>query len=142
LIHVERTVEASLEAEDKSAFRVKHCYSAHGGARAYQVSKQTTTAKHESGDKTAEAEPDRHAATRENVVATLAGDLGRRRAEWVQLEFIVRLTRKIVVTAKAIQERIAKLRREGKTLPASGLSSFLTIKRRGCDRNMSLLPRR
>lgn len=94
----------------------------------------------------ADTQPDRHAATRENVVATLAGDLGRRRAEWVQLEFVVQLTRKIVVTAnptpKAIEERIAKLRREGKTLPASGLSSFLTIKRRGCDRNMSLLPRR
>lgn len=51
-------------------------------------------------------------------MTTLAGDLGRRRAEWVQLKLTVRLARKIVVIAntipKAIEHHIAKLRREGK----------------------------
>lgn len=38
LVHVERTADANLVAEDKSAFRMKHCYSAHGEARANQSS--------------------------------------------------------------------------------------------------------
>lgn len=35
-VHVERTLYAIMEAEDKSAFQMKHCYSAPGGARAYK----------------------------------------------------------------------------------------------------------
>jgi len=39
LVYVERTVEAILEVKHRPAFRMKHCYSAHGRGGAYQASR-------------------------------------------------------------------------------------------------------
>jgi len=63
----------------------------------------------------------------------------------VQLKLIVRIASKIVVianaTPKAIEERIAKLRREGKALAAPGPPNSITIARHGYDRIMRWLRR-
>jgi len=102
-----------------------------------------------SGDRSAEAEPDRQQERMWWQSLRPFWGEGEQNESFgpaVQLKIIVRLVWMIVVTAnatpKAIEERKAKLRREGKTLPASGLSIFLTIERRGCDRIMTLLRRR